>query len=366
LLKNILLSNIDIDSSHKDYRKLLIANLGYIISFTVFIVFSFSNLFFRSNNIAGFLELTFTIPALYGFFKLRSDKDIDSASMFVSYMLFAAILIVLFLFQFKECIVAWALLFPFIAMNLCGVEKGLRFIIIFNLIVYVSAYYFWSDHHVSLISYIRFVTVSMIITFLVYFYEKIILNSFEKQTQLNASLIKRVKEARELAITDSLTNLYNQRHFDLIYNEEFNRAKRAGEPLIFAIIDIDNFKLYNDTYGHDMGNSALEIVGKVLKQQTVRSGDYAFRIGGEEFALILQSSNSENIDNHLNDLRIKIEQENIEHKNNKPYNVLTISVGAVNVVNYDTVTIKEAYRKADKNLYAMKKSGRNAVLVSKI
>ena len=366
MFKNLLLSNITIDESHKNYRKLIMTNLGYLISFTVYLVFSFSNLFLLNNHIAGLLELFFIIPALYGFFKLRKDKDISKSAIFANYLLFVTIVLIIFLFHFKDCVVAWALLFPLIAMNLCGAKKGLYFVIIFNIIVYIGAYYYWHDTYITFISYARFVTVSMIITILVYFYEKSITKSFEKQTALNDSLISSVKEARELAITDSLTNLYNKRHFDVVLSEEYNRAKRTDEAFILAIVDIDNFKLYNDTYGHDSGNNALEKVGKILKQQTSRSGDYSFRIGGEEFAVILQSSSSENIDNHFNNLRKKIEDSKIEHINNKPYGVLTISIGAVSVVNYDNTTVLDAYRQADKNLYAMKDDGRNKVLVSKI
>ena len=311
--------------------------------------------------LAGIVESLFIIPTLYGFLKFRRGDDIDKSARYINYLLFATILITLFIFQFKECVIAWALLFPFIAMNLRGAEKGLHFIIIFNIIVYVGAYYFWFDHHASMISYTRFVTVSFIISVLVYVYEKIIDSSFEKQIELNKSLQVSIKEARILSITDSLTNLYNKRHFDSIFNEEFNRARRTGEPFVFAIIDVDNFKPYNDMYGHDCGNYVVERVGDILNQQTVRSGDYAFRIGGEEFAIILQSSSSENTYKYLNKLRQKIEDEKIEHINNKPYGYLTVSIGGVSISNYEAMTIVDAYRMADKNLYAMKNNGRNEV-----
>jgi diguanylate cyclase (GGDEF)-like protein len=341
-------------------------NLGYLLAFGVYIVFSFTHIFIYNNFVAGLLEFIFIIPALYGFFKLRSDKNIKKGAMRASYLLFVTISIVLFLFQFKECIVAWALLFPFVAMNLCGAEKGLRLIVVFNIIVYIGAYYFWSDSHISIISYIRFLTVSMITSTLVYFYEKSIESSFEKQSQLNASLIASVEEARELAIRDALTGLYNKRHFDTVFSEEFNRAKRAEEPFILAIIDVDNFKAYNDTYGHDSGNFALERVGKILTQQTLRSGDYAFRIGGEEFAVILQSCSSKNTYNHLDDLRQKIEDEKIEHINNPPYGILTVSIGVISIAHYEATTMIDAYRLADKNLYAIKHNGKNKVKLTAI
>ncbi len=366
MFKKILLSDIDIDGSHKDYRRLIMINLGYLINIFVLALFAFSNIFVQDKLLPGVIEVLFIIPTLYGFFKLRSTKDIEKNSIFIATLFFILAVGINFYFQFKECVSAWALLFPFVIMSLLGFQKALKVVIVFNLIIYIGSYYFVSEGGMSYLAYTRFVTVSIIISSLVYFYEKSISISFEKQEQLNTSLIASIEEARELAITDALTGLYNKRHFDTILSEEFNRAKRADEPFILAIVDIDNFKPYNDTYGHDSGNNALEIVGKILNRQTSRSGDYAFRIGGEEFAVILQSRSSENVDNHFNDLRSKIEDKKIEHMNNKPYNLLTVSIGAVSVVNYEGLTVMDAYREADKNLYAMKHNGRNAVLVSKV
>lgn len=361
MFKNILLSNIEIDPSNKDYRRLLLLNLAFLIALAVFTVFSMVNFFIRDNILIGFIELFFILFVLYGFMKLRLDKNIQRCAIFATFLLFSSLLIVHFLFEFKEGITYWALLFPFIAINIAGAKKGLIFTIIFNLIVYIGAYYYWQDGNMAWISYTRFVLVSLIITALVYFYEVSISSSFEKQAVLNESLMQRVDEIRLLAITDSLTTLYNKRHFDTVLSDEFNRAKRAGEHFILGIIDVDNFKLFNDTYGHNNGNEALERVGIILNQQTLRSGDYAFRIGGEEFAVILQSSSCEDCYDHFDNLRKKIEEEKIEHINNKPYGFLTVSIGVVTAKNYKKIGIVDVYKEADKNLYSVKKSGRNGV-----
>jgi diguanylate cyclase (GGDEF)-like protein len=175
-----------------------------------------------------------------------------------------------------------------------------------------------------------------------------------------------MQETKMLAITDSLTTLYNKRHFDTVLNEEFNRAKRAEEPFILAIIDVDNFKFYNDTYGHDSGNDVLAQMGKVLKMQTLRSGDFAFRIGGEEFAIILQSSSKADVAMHFENLRKKVFEEKIKHVKNVPFGFLTVSIGIVSVKNYEKSTIIDAYQAADKNLYKVKNSGRNDILLSEI
>jgi len=366
LFKNILLANIDIDVHDKNYKKLLITNFGYLIAFLTFVIFSYINLFIVHNYVIGILEFIFIFPTVYGVWHIRKTQDIEVASKFAAYLLFSTILIVLFYFKFQDCVLAWALLFPFISMNLCDSKKGFRLAMLFNIIVYIGTYYSWIAGDLTTMSFFRFINVSIVITILVYFYEVSIEKSFENQQALNNALRISEKEARELAITDSLTNLYNKRHFDTILNEEYNRAKRANEPFILAIIDVDNFKLYNDTYGHDEGNIVLEKIGKILKMQTLRSGDYAFRVGGEEFALILQSRSSENIENYFNTLRQTIEDEHIRHTKNGKYNILTVSIGAASIGSYKDVIMEDIYKQADKNLYIVKNSGRNAVLVTRI
>lgn len=364
MFKNILLSNIEIDKSHKNYRRLVMSNLAYLIALFILLVFFFINFFIRGNTTAALVELFLILPALYGFIMIRRDKNIEKGALFATYIFFIAIVAVHFLFEFEEGIAFWALLFPFIAMSLIGAKKGLFFSFVFYIVIYSGAYYYWHDSDVEIMFYIRFVVVSFIITYLLYFYETFNSESFEKLAVLNESLEKKVEQIRQLSITDSLTTLYNKRHFDVVLNEEFNRAKRADEAFVLGIIDVDNFKLYNDTYGHNKGNDALERVGKILNSQTSRSGDYAFRIGGEEFAIILQASNCEDSYSHFNNLRKKIESESIKHINNKPFGVLTVSIGAVNVTNYKNLSIIDAYKKADRNLYNVKESGRNGVKLS--
>ncbi len=364
MFKNILLSNIEIDESHKNYRRLIMSNFAYLIALFILFIFFFINFFIRGNTTAALIEIFFVLPTLYGFIMLRRDKNIEKGALFATYIFFIAIIIVHFLFEFDEGITFWALLFPFVAMSLIGAKKGFLFSFVFYIIIYAGAYYYWHDSDVEVMFYIRFLIVSFIITYLLYFHESFSSDSFEKLAAANKSLEEKFEEVRQLSITDSLTTLYNKRHFDVVLNEEFNRAKRADEAFILGIIDIDNFKLYNDTYGHDKGNDALERVGEILNSQTSRSGDYAFRIGGEEFAIILQSSSSEDSYSHFNNLRKKIEAESIEHINNKPFGVLTVSIGATNVVNYKNLNIIDVYKKADKNLYSIKGNGRNRVKLS--
>ncbi len=364
LSKNILLSNTNMDATHIKHRRIILINLTFILSTTVYITFFIIHFFFQHKHTEGLIELSFALPSLIGFFKLRLDHKINAAAFFATCIIFATTLIVIYLFKFQDGILFWALLFPLIAMNLCGVKRGLFFALIFNLAVYIGGYFYCSYEIITYITYFRYVAVSIIVSTLVFFYEKSISKSFEIQNNLNKTLIKRVNETKKLAITDSLTKLFNRRHFDTVIDEEFNRAKRANKSFTLAIIDVDNFKPYNDTYGHDKGDEILIKLGQILNQQTSRSGDYAFRIGGEEFAIILQSESYEDIYTHFEQLRILIELEKITHEANKPFKYLTISIGVTVTNDCHKISIKEVYTIADENLYHIKKNGRNGTMLT--
>jgi len=177
--------------------------------------------------------------------------------------------------------------------------------------------------------------------------------------QYIAKLREKEEELELLSTTDSLTGLYNRRHFDRVITHEFNRAKRQHTPLIFAILDVDFFKKYNDTYGHQAGDTTLKRIGEVLLSFTKRSGDFAFRVGGEEFAIILQSIHDDACNNYFEQLRSSIEELKIEHTKNPPYDVITVSIGVTKLTHYDNVTPDILYKFTDDNLYKAKESGRN-------
>ncbi|MEW5914031.1 MAG: sensor domain-containing diguanylate cyclase [Thermodesulfobacteriota bacterium] len=94
------------------------------------------------------------------------------------------------------------------------------------------------------------------------------------------------EELRKHSITDSLTGIYNRRHFHEVLSEEVERSLRYGRPLSLAAFDLDHFKPFNDTYGHQEGDNILRLVGECMRS-TLRSLDRAFRVGGDEFAFIM-------------------------------------------------------------------------------
>jgi len=132
--------------------------------------------------------------------------------------------------------------------------------------------------------------------------------------------------------------------------------------LSFVMMDLDNFKLYNDNYGHDKGDIVLQSVAKAFKASLKRSGDYVFRLGGEEFGLLFRNIDYAHSIEYANSMRHNVAQLNLEHLLNKPYDTVTLSLGLCYVdFASDEVELKDIYHYADQALYESKSNGRNVV-----
>ncbi len=171
------------------------------------------------------------------------------------------------------------------------------------------------------------------------------------------------KRIIELSITDYLTQLYNRRHFSVVFDSELKRANRSKKNLVLMMIDIDFFKQYNDTYGHNKGDEVLKSVSKALKATLKRPFDFIFRLGGEEFGIISSDMNYDGALLLSNQLIQAVESLKIEHKSSKISSYVTISMG-IKIVeaksNLDEITI---YKLADNALYEAKEKGRNQVVI---
>lgn len=175
------------------------------------------------------------------------------------------------------------------------------------------------------------------------------------------SLLEQRRMLKELAVSDSLTGLYNRRGFDDIFQRELARANRSGTPLSLALIDVDFFKKFNDCYGHPEGDKALRFIGHQLKAISRRAADLAARIGGEEFLLLCPETTAKGAQQQAEKLRHTIEQHAYPHACSDVSNYLTVSIGGVTLEagNYDP---KEAIQRADDALYEAKRTGRNRVV----
>ena len=171
------------------------------------------------------------------------------------------------------------------------------------------------------------------------------------------------KIMEEKSITDDLTNLYNKRYFNQIFESERNRAIRDKNNLIFMMIDIDNFKKFNDRYGHYEGDKTLKEVSSVLKDKTNRANDFVFRLGGEEFAIITSNSTLKKTSKYAEKIRNSVYNKNILHEDNLEFGFVTISIGVFIFESQKEYSCDEIYKFADDALYEAKNTGRNKVAI---
>jgi len=172
------------------------------------------------------------------------------------------------------------------------------------------------------------------------------------------------KKLENVSYTDSLTNLYNRRYFNLVYDRELKRAKRDKTYITFMMLDIDFFKQYNDTYGHIEGDFALKSVAKVLKDTLKRPTDFVFRLGGEEFGILLSEADESSSAKLARDICDAIRARKIKHENSKVHEYLTVSIGVVCCVADDALEDEILISRADEMLYKAKESGRNGYIIT--
>jgi diguanylate cyclase (GGDEF)-like protein len=176
--------------------------------------------------------------------------------------------------------------------------------------------------------------------------------------------IRRVTLLEKESITDSLTGLYNRRYLDRRLEEELARAKRYALPLSLLLIDIDHFKIVNDTYGHQAGDLVLSYLGKLVLN-AIRTPDIAARYGGEEFLVIAPNTPilpagalAERLRQHIESHELVLTSELSKRQSVH----ITVSIG-VAISNPRTDDSKQLVQKADEALYQAKIEGRNRIVV---
>jgi len=171
-------------------------------------------------------------------------------------------------------------------------------------------------------------------------------------------------ELQKLANADGLTGLANRRIIDEFMEKETALSHRNIQPIAVIMIDLDNFKAYNDNYGHIAGDSCLKKVSKVLKNAVTRPQDLVGRYGGEEFCVILPNTNLDGAMYVAEYIRKDVEQLGIPHSSNADLQVVTLSVGASSRIPDNNAPSNQLLNEADKALYAAKMAGKNRVVSS--
>lgn len=176
-------------------------------------------------------------------------------------------------------------------------------------------------------------------------------------------LLKSNNKLEESSTRDGLIGIPNRRYFDEHLVAEWHRARRSMTPLSTIMIDIDNFKAYNDTYGHLSGDECLRKVAASLQKGVKRPADVVARFGGEELAVLLPETTLEGAANLAENLRRQIEVLEILHQHSGTIGKVTISLGVACLVPGSSHSPEELLEHADKALYRAKHLGRNRVSV---
>jgi diguanylate cyclase (GGDEF)-like protein len=189
-----------------------------------------------------------------------------------------------------------------------------------------------------------------------------------KHELVQQDLLAQARERlHELAIQDPLTGLHNRRQFGASFDVAWSQAVFARHPVGLLMVDIDYFKLYNDTYGHPVGDGCLKAVAAVLSQVATEEGGSAARIGGEEFLLLLPTASLEAVQRAGQAVCERIRAASVEHKTSKVAPHVTVSVGGAwaqptKQVNIEVVR-QTMMSEADAALYQAKEAGRNRAVV---
>ena len=191
------------------------------------------------------------------------------------------------------------------------------------------------------------------------------IQSDQTRLELATKKLKRLnKKLENVSYTDTLTDMHNRRYFNLVYERELKRAKRTHSHITFMMLDIDYFKQYNDTYGHLEGDNALKTVANVLVETLRRPSDFVFRLGGEEFGVLLTQTDESSSANLAREICDVVRGKEIEHKGSKVNDYLTISIGVVCCIADDALNEDILISRADEMLYEAKETGRDRYVIT--
>ncbi|MDR3629941.1 MAG: diguanylate cyclase [Desulfocapsaceae bacterium] len=182
----------------------------------------------------------------------------------------------------------------------------------------------------------------------------------ELEAKLTRALRERqlIRELEQMSMCDGLTSLLNRRAFDFKFQREVERAYRQSYDLFLAVLDVDNFKEYNDTHGHQSGDKVLIELAKILDVCTRNSVDMNFRLGGDEFAILLPQANATQATEVVQRVLLSF----VEQK----FSGLTLSIGIVSCRHNTAMSleqdVKNMEKRADTAMYEAKNSGKNCVV----
>jgi diguanylate cyclase (GGDEF)-like protein len=358
--------NAEVKDSLSNRRTILIGTILFL-TIPIFTFLAAFNIFYTSNYTIAIFDTIALAFILYSIYTLKKSKNINEASIRATTILMIFTILYIHVNGNTQFSLIWTIFLPIFAFLINGKKIGLYFSVLFYIFIYIIAFNaidIWEDGLWKIEDFFSLCFSSIILIYVMYMNEKVLEDSDEKLTQIRKRENEHIIELQTLTITDPLTKLYNRRYFNDMAPSLIAIAKRQRYFFTFFILDIDYFKPYNDNYGHIKGDDALRKISKVLKNHIQRDDDFIFRLGGEEFAGIILSDNTQETQNWIKSICKLIENLQIEHKYSKTSKYITASIGVASTCDDKYLDIDKLYALADEALYAAKDSGKNKMTVS--
>lgn len=340
-------------------RELMMTNAFLFIETIIFIIFSYVNPVFFNSPIIGLLDGVSAVAAFLALIDLQRNKKINRSIIIGTATLFFFFISYALNNQNEDFGLIWTIFFPIFVITLMGHKKGGVVVSLFYVILFILAYIgigIWDNGTWNLHSFIRFSLASSVLTYVVYLYEETLYRSNMELAFIREKEAKYLEELHRLSATDSLTELFNRRRMNELLQEQVDHSRRYNTPYSLILFDIDNFKLINDNFGHNIGDQVLINISDTAKN-VLRKTDHISRWGGEEFLILLPNTQIEEAAVIAEKLRQEIEDAFYPH--NKK---VTCSFG---IVQSDKKADKETIvDRADNSLYRAKKSGKNCICVN--
>ncbi len=356
-----------VENPHHAFRLMLITMILLVEALVMF-GFVLLHLFYTGDMQIMLIDLIGFIAISYLLYDLRKRQDIRLSGHLGSLLVVLFFPLYIYFNQNQEFGLIWVLFIPFIIVSFIGWEIGLRYLLVFYSTALSMAYLnigVWENGQWTELSFLRLMIGLLFGTVLATLID-----------MAHDELNKRIKgqrrkeavyltELKRLSTTDGLTSLYNRHHFNEVLEKKVLELKGCDLYLTFFILDIDHFKLYNDHFGHQKGDEALQQVAQAVRLYIKRENDLVFRLGGEEFGGLLVSENPQKTALWVAQLTKEVQNLHIDHAPEAPEKYVTISVGIFAAKVDDLNTISCLYRIADKALYQAKNQGRNQSVITK-
>jgi diguanylate cyclase (GGDEF)-like protein len=353
------------DACSQDYRRVMLMHaltLMLALSLTLLTLYHL----LEGNTLLGMTVALFTLVCVYSLVHYRLFHDLEFASTLGAFSLFICLIAFIAINENRDYGLIWSIFFPLYVFPVKGVRTGLIYTVVYYAVLFLIAFEgvgAWDSGRWDMTGYLRFVLASIVLTYAAYSFERSNDEAYDFIHSIRNRDRERMQQLELLSLTDPLTGLYNRRYLDEIVTRIFNTAKRHNYVFALYIIDLDDFKAYNDCYGHQAGDRVLEKVASVLHDVLRRSDDYAFRLGGEEFCCIVMGTDEKSVTGVAKKICSRIEALQIPHKKSSVIPVVSASVGVCLIDHVEHETFDTMYKVADAALYKAKDEGRNRVVV---